>query len=99
MRAEDRGLVYAHLAVLAGLLTTLTTVFMGEQSMILFYLIAGWVQGMNPAGLGARNREDFYAALPLPAGIDLRIGPFFSARGAENEDRKLVVGWRISPAA
>lgn len=46
---EDRLLVFAHLAVLIGLMTTLTTVYMGEQVVTLFYLLVGWVQGMNPA--------------------------------------------------
>ena len=45
---EDRLLVYAHLAVLIGLTTTLTTVYMGEQVVMLFFLFAGWVQGMRP---------------------------------------------------
>jgi hypothetical protein len=45
---EDRLLVYAHLAVLIGLTTTLTTVYMGEQVVMLFFLFAGWVQAMRP---------------------------------------------------
>lgn len=54
--AEDRGLVIAHLAVLIGLMTTIATVYLGEQVFLLFFLIVGWVQGMNPAGeaVGAR---------------------------------------------
>ena len=54
---EDRGLVFTQLAIMIGLLTTITTVFMGEQALILFFLMVGWVQGMNPAAVGAGNRE------------------------------------------
>jgi O-antigen ligase len=49
---EDRGLVFAQLAILIGLMITLLTVFLGEQTLILFFLIAGWVQAMNPVALG-----------------------------------------------
>ncbi len=52
MRPEDRGLVFAQLAIMTGLLTTITTVFLGEQALILFFLMAGWVQGMNPDRMG-----------------------------------------------
>jgi hypothetical protein len=47
--SEDRMLAFAHLAVLIGLMTTLTTVYMGEQVVMLFFLFAGWVQAMQPA--------------------------------------------------
>jgi len=57
MRPEDRGLVFAQLAILTGLLTTITTAFLGEQALILFFLIAGWVQGMNPVLAGAGNGD------------------------------------------
>lgn len=53
LRPEDRGLVFAHLAMLTGLLTTITTAYLGEQALILFFLMAGWVQGMNPVWVGA----------------------------------------------
>ena len=60
LRPEDRGLVFAHLAMLTGLLTTITTVYMGEQALILFFLMAGWVQGMNRRfGVGAFRRWRF----------------------------------------
>ena len=49
VRYEDRMLIFAHMAVLLGLLSTLTTVYMGEQVVLLFFFIIGWVQGMNPA--------------------------------------------------
>lgn len=49
MRHEDRILVFAHMAVLIGLMTTIATVYMGEQLLVLFYIFIGWVQGMNPA--------------------------------------------------
>ena len=45
----DRLLVFAHLSVLIGLVTTVTTVYMGEQVVVLFFMFAGWVQGMRPA--------------------------------------------------
>jgi ABC-type maltose transport system permease subunit len=41
-------LAYAHLAVLIGLMTTLSTVFLGEQAVMLFFLFVGWVQAMRP---------------------------------------------------
>jgi len=56
---EDRGLAFAHLAVLIGLVTTLTTVYLGEQTVMLFFLFTGWVQAMRPAPAGA------YALNPL----------------------------------
>jgi O-antigen ligase len=57
MRPEDRGLVFAQLAILMGLMTTITTVFLGEQALILFFLMAGWVQGMNPVRMGAGSGD------------------------------------------
>jgi hypothetical protein len=45
---EDRLLVFAHLAVLIGLLTTLATVYMGEQVEPMYFFITGWVSGMIP---------------------------------------------------
>jgi hypothetical protein len=69
LRQEDKLLVFAHLAVLIGLLTTLTTVYMGEQVVPMFFLFAGWVQGMNPAraSAGAANlfapRQEFRRVL------------------------------------
>ena len=45
---EDRMLVFAHLAVLIGLLTTLATVYLGEQVVMVFFLLAGWIQAMRP---------------------------------------------------
>jgi len=49
--AEDRALVFAHLTVLMGLMTALTTVYLGEQALLLLFLVVGWIQGMRPAGL------------------------------------------------
>jgi hypothetical protein len=57
MRPEDRGLVFAQLAIMTGLLTTIITVFLGEQALILFFLMVGWVQGMNPVRVGAENGD------------------------------------------
>ena len=49
VRREDRMLAFAHLAVLMGLMTTLSTVYLGEQVVMLFFLFVGWVQAMRPA--------------------------------------------------
>lgn len=46
--AEDRSMVFAHMAVLLGVLATLATVYMGEQVVIVFFMVIGWIQGMNP---------------------------------------------------
>jgi len=48
MAMEDRALIVAHLAALIGVMTTITTVFLGEQAILLFFLVVGWGQGMNP---------------------------------------------------
>ena len=53
LEMEDKALVFAHLTVLMGLMTTLTTVYLGEQALILFFFIVGWIHAMNPAGQGA----------------------------------------------
>jgi O-antigen ligase len=45
---DDRALIVAHLAALIGVLTTITTVFLGEQAIVMFFLVVGWGQGMNP---------------------------------------------------
>jgi O-antigen ligase len=45
---NDRALLVAHLAAILGVLTTITTVFLGEQAILLFFLLVGWGQGMNP---------------------------------------------------
>jgi hypothetical protein len=49
---EDRALVFAHLTVLMGLMAALTTVYLGEQALILLFFIVGWIQGMKPVGVG-----------------------------------------------
>jgi O-antigen ligase len=49
---EDRALIVAHMAALIGVLTTITTVFLGEQAIILFFLVVGWGQAMNPQRVG-----------------------------------------------
>jgi hypothetical protein len=50
LTAEDRALVFAHLTVLLGISTALTTVYLGEQAVLLLFFIVGWIHGMNPAG-------------------------------------------------
>ena len=59
MANSDRWLIFAHLSVLIGLMTTLTTVYMGEQVVMIFFLFAGWVQGMNPAPVRAEALPPF----------------------------------------
>jgi O-antigen ligase len=49
---EDRALIVAHLAALIGVMTTITTVFLGQQAIVLFFLVVGWGQGMNPQRVG-----------------------------------------------
>ena len=46
---QDRMLAFAHLAFFIGLMTTLTSVYMGEQVVAVFFLLVGWVQAMRPA--------------------------------------------------
>jgi len=52
---EDRALVFAHLTVLMGMMTALTTVYLGEQALLLLFFIVGWIHGMKPAGIGPAN--------------------------------------------
>jgi len=66
IHSEDRMLALAHLAVLIGLMTTLAIVYMGEQVVMLFFLIAGWVQAMHPAV------ERVQLANPLVAPVGFR---------------------------
>ncbi|WP_420236777.1 O-antigen ligase family protein [Telmatobacter bradus] len=49
---ETRRLAFAHISVFIGLLTSLATVYMGEQVVMLFFLMAGWVQSMHPKAPG-----------------------------------------------
>ena len=48
---EDKALVFAHLTILMGLATALTTVYLGEQALILLFFVIGWIHGMRPAGV------------------------------------------------
>ena len=70
-------LAFAHLAVLIGLMTTLATVYMGEQVVMLFFLIAGWVQAMHPAVERVPAGQSVGAAdgFPARAGLKLRDCP------------------------
>ncbi len=69
---EDRMLAFAHLAVLIGLMTTLTTVFLGEQVVMLFFLFVGWVQAMRPVLERRAGRESARAAAGFPARAGLK---------------------------
>jgi hypothetical protein len=46
---EDKALVFAPMKVLMGLMVGLTTVYRGEQALMLF--IAGCLHGMKPTSL------------------------------------------------
>lgn len=59
MGNQDRWLIVAHLSVLICLLTTLTTVYMGEQVVMVFFLFAGWVQAMNPAPVQVESAQRY----------------------------------------
>lgn len=59
MGNQDRWLIVAHLSVLICLLTTLTTVYMGEQVVMVFFLFAGWVQAMNPAPVRVESAQRY----------------------------------------
>jgi hypothetical protein len=59
MAMEDRALIVAHLAALIGVLTTITTVFLGEQAILLFFMIVGWGQGMNPQRVAEAAQNGF----------------------------------------
>jgi hypothetical protein len=36
-------------------MTALTTVYLGEQALLLLFFIVGWIHGMKPAGIGPAN--------------------------------------------
>ncbi|MGO9335886.1 MAG: O-antigen ligase family protein [Terracidiphilus sp.] len=63
LATEDKALVFAHLTVLMGLMTSLTTVYLGEQALLLLFFVVGWIHGMNPAGattkIGNARTEEF----------------------------------------
>ena len=50
---EERQLAIAHLSVLIGVAVTITTVYLGEQVTVIFFLFIGWVQGMRPESVAA----------------------------------------------
>ncbi len=52
-RADDRFLLYAHLGVVVSLLVTMTTVYVGQQVAPLYFLVLGWMQGMDRDRLAA----------------------------------------------
>jgi len=56
---DDQTMLFAHLAVLMGLLATLTTVYLGETMFVLFFFLAGWMDGMNPARVTVRRSVGF----------------------------------------
>jgi hypothetical protein len=58
-REEDRGLLLAHGAVLLGLGAAIAIGYQGEEASLLFFLVVGWVHGMNPAGAKLRGADEF----------------------------------------
>jgi O-antigen ligase len=54
---EDKALVFAHMTVLMGLSAALATVFLGEQALMLLFLVVGWIHGMDPVGYEAQVAE------------------------------------------
>jgi O-antigen ligase len=58
---EDKALVFAHLTVLMGLTTALTTVYLGEQALILFFFIVGWIHAMKPTATGVEMKNSVVA--------------------------------------
>ena len=58
-RSEDRALLLAHAAVLLGLAAALAVGYLGEEASLLFFLVAGWVHGMNPVGVRRRRVDEF----------------------------------------
>jgi hypothetical protein len=65
LEREDRALVFAHLTVLLGLMTALSTVYLGEQAVLLLFFIVGWIQGIKPAGVRAETRNAVLHELQL----------------------------------
>ena len=55
---EDKALVFAHLTVLMGLIAALTTVYLGEQALVLTFFIVGWIHGMKPALLEMGSAQE-----------------------------------------
>jgi hypothetical protein len=64
MEPRDRMLAFAHMSVLIGLVATLATVYLGEQVVMLFFLLTGWVQAMRAAP----------ALAPVAGPLDSRAG-------------------------
>ncbi len=44
---HDRFLLFVHLGVLIGLMTTIATVYLGQQTELMLFLIVGWVQALD----------------------------------------------------
>lgn len=59
LETEDRALVFAHLTVLLGMMISLTTVYLGEQALILLFFVVGWIHGMNPAAKASASHPSF----------------------------------------
>ncbi len=73
MRAEDRGLVFAQLAIMTGLLTTIITVFLGEQAQIAVFSDSGLGAG-NESGSGGSGKWGCGCTVSVSAGFDLKAG-------------------------
>jgi O-antigen ligase len=70
---EDRTLVLAHLTVLMGLVVSLTTVYLGEQALILLFFVIGWIHGMRPAETGAAAELDTGLEMGKTSGPEFRF--------------------------
>jgi len=47
INAHDRFLLFVQLGVLIGLMTTIATVYLGQQTELMLFLIIGWVQAID----------------------------------------------------
>jgi hypothetical protein len=67
---EDRHFAFCLMGIMSGLMLTLGTVFLGDQSYELFFLVVGWSQALNVSRLPARSDIPVAAA---PQSNELRI--------------------------
>jgi hypothetical protein len=57
VRREDRHFAFCLLGIVGGLMLTLGTVFLGEQSYEVFFLLVGWSQVLSLAAVAASVRR------------------------------------------
>ncbi|MEO6802941.1 MAG: hypothetical protein ABI197_06835 [Granulicella sp.] len=56
-RREDRHFAFCLLGIFAGLMLTLGTVYLGEQSYEVFFLLVGWSQALGKAPVAVAKRR------------------------------------------